>query len=254
VKDKFNSQDQPTFRFQHSWYQDDGIFCMLAEDVLEYFTQMVVCRDYPENYFAVEYDQKWNVQKGFMEQKQKATLQDTKQFIFTQEMSGSTTPVTVTAVLCQDDPRMQQTKAAPYAASRAKIGLAVFSLGKSLVVKQFEKVSAFDEKKLIAFKQTEPFRTLVCQFTIQSGKYALLPLTESDMQGFYKLRLYFNTEEANINFHSEYSRTTVLSFGKSRSTLFANPQIKQNALTRQAMTPYSLDSLLNKPAQNSIIS
>ena len=97
-----------------------------------------------------------------MEQKQRTLLQDTKQFIFTQENSGSTTPVTVTAVLSQDDPRMHQSKAAPFASKRFKVGLAVFSLGKSLVVKQFEKVSAFDEKKLMAYRQPEPFRTLVC--------------------------------------------------------------------------------------------
>ena len=33
---------------------------MRIEDVLEYYTQVVACRDYPENFFAVEYDQKWN--------------------------------------------------------------------------------------------------------------------------------------------------------------------------------------------------
>ena len=60
VKSSFNlkdaSQNDSDSRFKHFWYQDDGIFCMMVEDVLEYFTQIVACRDYPENYFAVEYD------------------------------------------------------------------------------------------------------------------------------------------------------------------------------------------------------
>ena len=39
IKAKFNSQDcDQDARYKHSWYLDDGIFCMMAEDVLEYFT------------------------------------------------------------------------------------------------------------------------------------------------------------------------------------------------------------------------
>ena len=42
IKEKFNSQDADGIsanpRYTHSWYQDDGIFCMMVEDVLEYFT------------------------------------------------------------------------------------------------------------------------------------------------------------------------------------------------------------------------
>ena len=77
-------------------------------------------------------------------------------------MTTSTVPVTVTVVMTQDDPRMDQLKSAPYAQSRAKIGLAVLNLGKSLVVKQHDKVSSYDEKKLLAFRSAEPFRTTVC--------------------------------------------------------------------------------------------
>ena len=35
-------------RFMHSWYKDDGIFVMNVEDFLEYFTQLVVVRDFSE--------------------------------------------------------------------------------------------------------------------------------------------------------------------------------------------------------------
>ena len=108
VKQRFNehASGETSERYQHAWYQDDGVFCMMVEDVAEYFTQIVVCRDFPENFFAVEYDQAWNVQKGFIDQKERGLLQDTKQFVFTQEMTTSTVPVTVTAVMSQEDPRM----------------------------------------------------------------------------------------------------------------------------------------------------
>jgi len=32
---------------------------MRVQDVLEYFTVVVAQRDYPENFFGVEYDQQW---------------------------------------------------------------------------------------------------------------------------------------------------------------------------------------------------
>ena len=73
------------------------------------------------------------------------------------------------------------------------------------------------------------------------------------MTGFYKIRFYFNTEESNIQFHSEYQRTTVLSYGKQRSPLYRS-NLKANALTNQIMTPYCLDQVLNKPSKTSIIS
>lgn len=62
VKEKFIQAyddmrtDAGNARFMHSWYQDDGIFCMRVEDFLEYFTQIVVCRDFTEQFFGVEYD------------------------------------------------------------------------------------------------------------------------------------------------------------------------------------------------------
>jgi hypothetical protein len=70
TKDAFNEKDgeEDNERQKHQWYHDDGIFCMRAEDVLEYFTVLVVVRDYPKNYHAVEFSQEWNVKTGgFME-------------------------------------------------------------------------------------------------------------------------------------------------------------------------------------------
>lgn len=68
---------------------DDGIFCMLAEDVLQFFTVLVVARDYPSNYHAYEFSQEWKVQDGFVkEQKDRHLQQDSKQVIFTNGMTG----------------------------------------------------------------------------------------------------------------------------------------------------------------------
>ena len=71
-------------------------------------------------------------------------------------------PVTVTAVLSQEDPRLSQTKSSPYSQNRGKIGLALFTLGKSLIPKANEKVSSYDANKLISFRSAEPFRPTVC--------------------------------------------------------------------------------------------
>ena len=84
--------DSGNARFMHGWYQDDGIFCMRIEEFLEFFTQMIVCRDFTEQFFGVEYDQPWQLQRSFLATRTKEIMQD-RQFIFTQEHSGNPTPV-----------------------------------------------------------------------------------------------------------------------------------------------------------------
>lgn len=74
------------------------------------------------------------------------------------------------------------------------------------------------------------------------------------MTGFYKLKLYFNTDEDNIKFHSEYMRNVILKFGAARSGLWQSQTQRQNPLTRTIMTPYTLDGILNKPSGRSVIS
>jgi len=39
---------------------------MRVEDFMTYFTQLVVCREFPNHYFGVEYEQVWNVTTGFV--------------------------------------------------------------------------------------------------------------------------------------------------------------------------------------------
>ena len=89
-------QDKMSKRFIHTWYEDDGIFAMRIEDFMETFSQLVVCRDFPAQSFAVEFDCAWAVQKGYAAMLHKNIMQDKRQFIFS--VTG-TTPVQVTAVL-----------------------------------------------------------------------------------------------------------------------------------------------------------
>ena len=50
---------------------------------MEMFSQIVVCRDFPQNCYGVEYKPTWKVEKGFATQINKNMQQDAKQFIFT---------------------------------------------------------------------------------------------------------------------------------------------------------------------------
>ena len=68
--------DAGNSRFLHGWYQNDGIFCMRIDDFLDYFTQMVVCRDFTEQFFGVEYDQPWNLQDSFIATRTRKIKQD----------------------------------------------------------------------------------------------------------------------------------------------------------------------------------
>ena len=126
------------------------------------------------------------------------------------------------------------------------------SMGKSLVVKQNEKVSNYDASKVISYRSCGPFRTTVCQFTVSLGKYAVVPVVDRSMSGYYKLKMYFNTEEANIKFHSELIRKTILSYGKQRSSLYTSTA-QSNPLTKQIMTPYTLDSILNSKGSGELL-
>lgn len=43
-------------RYIHRWNVSDGIFVMRIEDFLEMFNCMVVCRDFPDSYFGVKFN------------------------------------------------------------------------------------------------------------------------------------------------------------------------------------------------------
>ena len=53
--------DEGNSRFLHGWYLNDGIFAMRLEDFMDYFTQIIVCRDWSEQFFGVEYEQPWKL-------------------------------------------------------------------------------------------------------------------------------------------------------------------------------------------------
>ena len=63
-------------RFLHAWNLDDGIFTMRVEDFLDYFTSIVVCRDWSEQFFGVEYEQPWKLTKSMLSTKSKTILED----------------------------------------------------------------------------------------------------------------------------------------------------------------------------------
>ena len=87
-------------------------------------------------------------------------------------------------------------------------------MGKSLIVKEHEKISSYDKSKLLSYRTVGPYRSTVCQFQAASGKYSILPIVQDakNLSGFYKLRIYFNCPEDDIDFHSEFSRKKILSY------------------------------------------
>ena len=71
-----------------------------------------------------------------------------RQFVFTQDNIQQS--VKVTAVLTQDDPRLNQDLAAEYKQHRADIGLLVMGMGKGSVVQKNERVTAYDPNKQVS--------------------------------------------------------------------------------------------------------
>ena len=153
--------DDGNSRFLHGWYMNDGIFAMRLEDFLDYFTQIIVCRDWTEQFFGIEYEQPWKLQKSYLSTKSKTILQD-RQFIFTQEAKGNPVPIQITAIMTQEDPRLNQTFGAPYKDHRADIGMIVIDMGKGTIVKDGEMAGAGRAKNNeVAMKSAKPFRTIV---------------------------------------------------------------------------------------------
>ena len=106
---------------------------------------------------------------------------------------------------------------------------------------------------MLSHRTTGPYRSTICQFKVPSGKYVVFPITDTEITGFYKMRMYFNCEKDVIQFHSETQRKEILSYGVSRSNLFTS-SIKSNPLTTIIMTPYALDEYLNDQSSKSLIS
>lgn len=207
--------DDGNSRFIHGWNMDDGIFTMRVEDFLDYFTSIIVCRDWTEHFFGVEYEQPWKLTKSYLSTKSKTILQD-RQFIFTQEAKGNPNPIQVTAIMTQEDPRLNQNHGAPYKEHRADIGLLVLDMGKSTIVRDGEMAGAGRAKNTeIAMRSTKPFRQFVVQFAVMPGKYAVIPLVGNQRDtssGRYSLRLYFNCENDKIKLHSREPVIRVLEY------------------------------------------
>ena len=79
-------------------------------------------------------------------------------------------------------------------------------MGKGLLVKKNERVTAFDPTKEIFMRPCKPFRTMVANFSVLPGKYSVIPIVQNfndPSKSRYSLRLYFNCEPDKINLHSE---------------------------------------------------
>lgn len=153
VKAQFNSHDilvtaggkagdtktLSSSRYSHQWYQDDGIFVMRVEEFVQYFNQLVVCRPFPENHFGVEFGVNWKPVPTFLPKK---SVMNDRQFVFTLESVSQA--VKVTAVLTQDDPRLNQELASEFKQHRAEIGLCVMNMGKGSVVQKNERVTSYN--------------------------------------------------------------------------------------------------------------
>lgn len=60
-KKKFNSMNQldgysDNDRYLHRWNVEDGIFVMKIEDFLDTFNNLVVCRDFPDNFYGIKFE------------------------------------------------------------------------------------------------------------------------------------------------------------------------------------------------------
>lgn len=132
------------------------------------------------------------------------------------------------------------------------------SMGKSLLVKRNERVTAYEPNKEVALRSAKPFRTIVVQFEVLPGKYSVIPLVENitnPSSSRYSLRLYFNCEPDKIKLHSEEPAIRVLEYIPERARSGRNPlfmadegshvSLARNAFARKVMTPYTLDGIVN---------
>jgi hypothetical protein len=146
-------------RFAHAWFKNDGIFFMRVEDFLTYFNQLVVCRPFPENHFGIEFSAVWRPTESFLPKK---SLMNDRQYVLTYDNVQQ--PVKVTAILTQDDPRLNQDLASEYKNHRTEMGLLIMNMGKGTVVQKNQRVTAYDANRQIALQLPRPVRTTVVQF------------------------------------------------------------------------------------------
>ena len=88
-------------------------------------------------------------------------------------------------------------------------------MGKGLIVKKNEKVTAHEVNKQVYMRNCKPFRTIVAQFSVLPGKYSVMPLTlnfNNPETSRYSLRLYFNCEPDKIKFHSDEPLIRVMEY------------------------------------------
>ena len=125
-------------------------------------------------------------------------------------------PIQVTAIMTQEDPRLNQNFRAPYKDHRADIGLVVRDMGKSTLVRDGEMAGAGRaNNKDVAMRAARPFCQFSITFSVMPGKYAVIPLVGNQRDsaaGRYSIRLYFNCENDKIKLHSREQPIRVLEY------------------------------------------
>lgn len=130
------------------------------------------------------------------------------------------------------------------------------SMGKSFLYKKHDRVTSFERHKQVELKNPQPFRTLMAQFAVPPGKYAVIPLVSQlkDPSSRYQLRLHFHCAPEKVKLHSEQPSKRIHEYSPpgdnpDRNMLFrADNGRPLAAFDMKAMVPYSLDALLNARA------
>ena len=81
--------------------------------------------------------------------------------------------IKVTAILTQNDPRLNSVLHPPYKDQRVQIGLIVLRMNKIE-----DKVKFYDATKKVLIRKPSSQRTITATFTLTQGKYCIIPLTK----------------------------------------------------------------------------
>ena len=225
--------------------------CILSlEDYLKYFNTLIILRDFPYLYNAIEFEGVWVPSYGHPHVRC-VNWMNNPHYIFRIE-SKNIDLTSVIIVLQQKDPRFIY---AEHNTKQLSIGLVVMNM--SLVE---DDIKFYDPKKIVGFIKPTERRFISWSTKLKSGKYCVIPITRTEGDiGSYVLKIYYSCRNDNIAFYKGEGKMilekeelgeegTMRVIDKRLMTEMVKGFLEKSKVVdwaEKVLTPFSLDELLN---------
>lgn len=179
---------------------DDGEFFMHFDDLIQQYSKLSICHDFPDEYNGLRFKHEWTkdncggVPFNNTDEQRKAFCKNTQFRIRIKPEAGNQTNIVI--ALEQPDGRMQASERNqfPFRNSYNPIIMLLFRLPEGQ-----EKTEGFDGNNMMEMTAITSYKQTVLNLNLAPGGYTLVPTCQhAGLTGQYFLHMYFNCPRSAI--------------------------------------------------------